>query len=347
MAAKNDGNLKKAIDFLDKAYTKLDKFRNSGLHKKILAALSELHIQLGNKAAKRGDHSGARNDYGKAREWAWYLSANFNNRQWLDKANRLWNGQNKLIKERKLNAIVREGRRYLRNGKWDEAIRYFEGHRKNFPNNKNIQQALQEAYAAKAEADRAQIAEEERAKQRRVERAQTQIHGRVDNIVGRLNPRARKSGGTAIEQLIVAEKQGGKAKLDTSAWGEPGASDSRQPFDLGPDVSPGSSGVELPKVPSIRNAGPVAIAKVIKALDRKIHSLDREIDRERNLEKKTKLLEEQIYALDKQSEFLEQSIKKEKDPIKRSKLINKQTSVNSKKRTREIELIDVPVRPPK
>jgi len=100
---------------------------------------------------------------------------------------------------------------------------------------------------------------------------------------------------------------------------------------------------EKPVLPAAQGAA-VSNDRVIRALEKKVSSLDRQIKKARDPRKKQKLLKSYIFHLKEQSRLLTDEISKEKDPVKRGRLINKQSAVNSKKATQEMKRMDLSVK---
>lgn len=172
--------------------------------------------------------------------------------------------------------------------------------------------------------------------------AKRKIGESLDKFTGHLNKRLPNGEGTALEQLEIADKQGKRASL---LRGDSSKQASNIPFDDGPSVV-----VDLSKQPE-ELAGPArapeVLDKKIDAVEKRTRELDKKIRQEKDPAKRYELIETHIRALEEQKKLLGQRIPGEKDPIKRGQFINKESQLPSLIRVREIELLDLSVRPPK
>lgn len=258
----------------------------------------------------------------------------------------------KAIRRENAVEIHNRGIERLKNQDYEGAIKLLEQALQKFP----LPETKRELKNARQRQRNAQI----KALTHQTEIKKEKFQGGMKKSIDRISAKLKRSGvgatsNSALNQLrqmsqdgITAKKAGLDLKILELNAGKKKSGctvDGSCPDSIGDNLSATSIKDTKPALPAVQGAA-VSNDRVIRALDQEISSLDRQIKKIRDPRKKQELLKSQIFHLNEQSRLLEGEISREKDPVKRAHMINKQSAVNSKKATQEIQRLDLSIKGP-
>lgn len=207
-ALRRAGDAGQAVERLEQAYQALDKSRNRDLHRKILADLSALYVELANRAIARRDYAVLRRYLRNARDWAWYLDQNFQDRSWLAEANRLqaWldDYERRQAKERERLSAIATAQELIDAGRLAEAVHHLQAAGSRYPEDREIRGLLLQANLSLDARRSAALAAGRAQKAARDDETRERVRRDLADLMDALAEPSRATQGSALADLMGA-----------------------------------------------------------------------------------------------------------------------------------------------